>query len=265
MQKPKAPDGNEAREAIDSLGGYVYQLYQSALAWMELTDDEFLFLEVAEDYIVVARDALRGTQIKRTSGAVTINSADIIASIDSFVELQTRNPQLEVHLRHITTSSIGRERSARARLGDTPTLDSWRNVARFGEVKPLRDILLSSRISDQAKQYISSLDDDDFRKRFLRRVHFDCGALQSNLFRRQLESKVIKALQERGGTASQAKQCLNSLLVFLLRKTIEPNRDDRAVNRADLESLFENATHVNINRAQLEIQTDLGSGPINLV
>ncbi|MEE4013918.1 hypothetical protein V1T76_17765, partial [Roseibium sp. FZY0029] len=104
MQKPKAPKGNEAREAIDSLGGYVYQLYQSALACMDLNDDEFLFLEVSEDYTIVARDALQGTQVKRTSGAVTINSPDIIASIDSFVELQTRNPQLEVHLRHITTS-----------------------------------------------------------------------------------------------------------------------------------------------------------------
>ncbi len=265
MQKPRAPKGNEAREAIDSLGGYVYQLYQSALAWMDLNDDEFLFLEVAEDYAVVAHDALQGTQVKRTSGAVTINSADIIASIDSFVELQTRNPQLEVHLRHITTSSIGRERSASARLGDTPTLSSWRNVARFGEVAPLRDILLSSRISDQAKQYISSLDDYDFRARFLRRVHFDCGALQSDLLRRQIESKVIYALRERGGTASQAKQCLNSLLVFLLRKTIERNRDDRAVNKGDLESLFESATHVNVNRAQLEAQSNLVNRALSAV
>lgn len=265
MQKPRAPKGNEAREAIDSLGGYVYQLYQSALAWMDLNDDEFLFLEVAEDYAVVAHDALQGTQVKRTSGAVTINSAAIIASIDSFVELQTRNPQLEVHLRHITTSSIGRERSASARLGDTPTLSSWRNVARFGEVAPLRDILLSSRISDQAKQYISSLDDDDFRARFLRRVHFDCGALQSDLLRRQIESKVIYALRERGGTASQAKQCLNSLLVFLLRKTIERNRDDRAVNKGDLETLFESATHVNVNRAQLEAQSNLVNRALSAV
>jgi hypothetical protein len=257
MQKPKAPKGNEAREAIDSLGGYVYQLYQSTLAWMDLNDDEFLFLEVAEDYTVVARDALQGTQVKRTSSAVTINSADIVASIDSFVELQTRNPQLEVHLRHITTSLIARERSAATRLGNTPTLHVWRNLARVGEVAPLRDILLSSRISAQAKQYISALDDNGFRERFLKRVHFDCGVLEDGLLRRQLESKVIRALLERGGTASQAKQCVNALLIFLLKKTIHPSRDERAVNKADLESLFESATHVNINRAQLEAQNDL--------
>ncbi|WP_421522038.1 AAA family ATPase [Ochrobactrum quorumnocens] len=265
MEKPKAPTGNQAREAIDSLGGYVYQLYQSALAWMDLNDDEFLFLEVAEDYTVVARDALRGTQVKRTSGAVTINSPDIIASIDSFVELQTCNTQLEVHLRHITTSSIGRERSASSRLGDTPTLDSWRNLARIGEVTPLRSILMSSGISDRAKRYISALDDNDFRERFLRRIHFDCGALNYGLLRRQLESKVIKALRERGGTATQAKQCLNSILITLLKWTIEPIREERVVNKGELESLFESATHVNINRAQLEVQNELVNKALSAV
>jgi hypothetical protein len=42
--------GDKAREAIDALKGYVYQIYQSALAWIELGPEEFLFLEVAEDY-----------------------------------------------------------------------------------------------------------------------------------------------------------------------------------------------------------------------
>jgi hypothetical protein len=50
MNKISVPKGNLAREAIDSLRGYVYQIYQSALSWIELEPDEFLFLEVAEDY-----------------------------------------------------------------------------------------------------------------------------------------------------------------------------------------------------------------------
>lgn len=257
IHEQKPPKGNKDREAIASLGGYVYQLYHSALAWLELDDDEFLFLEVAEDYTVVAQGALQGNQVKRTSGTVTINSQDIIDSINSFVELQTQNLPLEVHLRHITTSSIGRERSASDRIGTTPTLDTWRNVARFGDVDPLRDILLSSNISAQTKEYISTLNGEDFREKFLKRIHFDCGALQSDLLRRQLESRVINALRERGGTVSQAQQCLNTLLIFLLRKTIELKRDARSVTKGDLETLFERATHVNMNRAELEKQTDL--------
>lgn len=88
MPPVQTPIGDTAREAIDSLRGYVYQVYQSALAWTELNDDEFLFLEVAEDYAVAAKDALQAVQVKETPGRVTINSDDIVASIDSFVELR---------------------------------------------------------------------------------------------------------------------------------------------------------------------------------
>ena len=52
MPPEKTPLGNTSREAIYSLGGYVYQMYQSALAWTELEHDEFLFLEVAEDFAI---------------------------------------------------------------------------------------------------------------------------------------------------------------------------------------------------------------------
>ena len=72
------PKGDVAREAIDALRGYVYQIYQSALAWIELEPDELLFLEVAEDYTVVASNALKGVQVKETGHSVTINSDDII-------------------------------------------------------------------------------------------------------------------------------------------------------------------------------------------
>ena len=73
----KNPIGDAAREAIDSLRGYVYQVYQSALAWADLKEDEFLFLEVAEDYAVAASDALQAVQVKETARDVTINSDDI--------------------------------------------------------------------------------------------------------------------------------------------------------------------------------------------
>ena len=77
MPQKKTPIGDPAREAIDSLRGYVYQIYQSALAWTEIKGDEFLFLEVAEDFAVAAANALEAVQVKETAGRVTINSDDI--------------------------------------------------------------------------------------------------------------------------------------------------------------------------------------------
>ena len=82
--------GDAAREAIDALRGYVYQLYQSALALLELEPEEFLFLEVAEDFAIVAGDALNAVQVKETKNNVTINSDDIITSINSYVDLRQK-------------------------------------------------------------------------------------------------------------------------------------------------------------------------------
>jgi hypothetical protein len=48
------PLGDPSREAVASLRGYAYQLYTSALAWIDLRNGEELYLEVAEDYAVAA-------------------------------------------------------------------------------------------------------------------------------------------------------------------------------------------------------------------
>lgn len=255
MNKPTAPKGNENRQAIASLGGYVYQIYQDALAWLELDESEFLFLEVSQDFAKAAGNALNAVQVKGTSHPVTINSDDIVASIDSFVELQTKNPQLSIRLRHLTTSKIGKEKSGKDRIGDTPTLEVWRNVARAGDVSPLRGILLASKLSTKTKMFIRSLSDVEFREEFLKRIHFDCGATEAKFLRRQLRDKILSAIQGRGGTASQADECLNTVLVHLLEKST--HKTNRCVDRASLESLLEAATHITLTRAQFEVQNDL--------
>ena len=251
------PSGNPAREAIDSLRGYVYQIYQSALAWTEIKDNEFLFLEVAEDFVVAAANALEAVQVKETAGHVTINSDDIVASIDSFVELKEKTPSLNVSLRHLTTSTIGKEKSPKHRIGKTPTLIMWRNLAKAGELSDLRRILENSKLSDKSKKHIAALSDTDFRENFLRRIHFDCGAPGSRFLARQISSRVSNLVIERGGVHSQAASCTASILLSLLKLSTNRKRDERFVDRAGLEEHLEAATQITLNRAQFEAQNRL--------
>lgn len=250
MAKTSIPKGDKDREAIDALKGYVYQIYQSALAWIELKPDERLFLEVAEDYAVVSRNVLKGVQVKETAKSVTINSEDIITSIDSFISLRKNNPTLKVELHHLTTSKIGKEKFKSHRIGNTPTLIMWRKLAKVGDLKPLRRILATSKIS---KDYICELDDVDFREEFLKRIFFDCGALETTYLLPQLRSELLQLLLERGGNNAQLEGCLNSILIHLLRKATQ--KEERSVDRNELEDLLEKATQVTINRAQFEILT----------
>lgn len=254
MPPEKSPVGDSAREAIDSLRGYVYQVYQSALAWTELKEDEFLFLEVAEDYAIAAQSALKAVQVKETAGSVTINSGDIVTSIDSFVDLQAKNPALAVTLRHLTTSTIGKEKKIEDRVGDVPTLDAWRNLARSGDLTELRRVLGKSKLSKKTKNFIDSLDDHNLREKFLKRIHFDCGATESRFLARQVNSRISKLLLDRGGVHSQAQVCAANILLAVLKLSTNPKCDERFVDRNGLEELLEAATQVTINRAQFEAQ-----------
>lgn len=257
MPPEKPPIGDPAREAIDSLRGYVYQIYQSALAWTEIKGDEFLYLEVAEDYAVAAANALEAVQVKDTAGRVTINSDDIVASIDSFVELQEKNPSIKVSLRHLTTSEIGKEKSPKHRIGDTPTLISWRNLAKLGEPSELRDVLDQSKISKKSKKYIKDLNDTDLREKFLKRIHFDCGAPDSRFLSQQLDNRISELVLASGGLNSQAIGCTARILLTLLKLSTNKNRDERYVNRSGLEKHIEEATHLPVNRARFEAQNRL--------
>ncbi len=49
----RVPDEEKKRQAVDSLRGYVYQVYQTLLAWLDLNVDETLLLEIAEDYAMM--------------------------------------------------------------------------------------------------------------------------------------------------------------------------------------------------------------------
>jgi len=45
--KLQIPDDEIGRQAVDSLCGYVYQIYQTLNAWLILKENEILLLEVA--------------------------------------------------------------------------------------------------------------------------------------------------------------------------------------------------------------------------
>ena len=109
------PQGDPAGQAVASLRGYAYQIYASCLAWLNLGDNEALYLEVAQDYAMAAKKALSAVQVKDTEARITINSASIRHAIDDFVDLVKRNPGKRVLLRFLTRSDVGAEKKLKDR------------------------------------------------------------------------------------------------------------------------------------------------------
>src|SRR5260221_8208823 len=76
--------GDPKRQAPDLVKGLVYQIWRSVEAWINLADDELLYLEGAEDYDVVSDKSGTTVQIKASAGKITLRSKAVISALNSF-------------------------------------------------------------------------------------------------------------------------------------------------------------------------------------
>jgi hypothetical protein len=247
-----APQGDVARQAVAALRGYAFQLYGSVLAWLELKDGEDLFLEVAEDYAVVAQDALKAVQAKETlaSGAVTLNTAGVKEAINSFVDLSNRNPARTVSLRYFTTSPIGLEKEVADRIEGMAGLKYWGSVARGADVAPLRARLLRLELKQQTRAYIEALDDEGLRDNLIGRINWDCGQGGLQDLEGEIEAKLLRlALPGIRIEPDQVRRVTRALVEQTLRTAV--SAPPRRLSTADLNRSIQGVTHTQILTSDL--------------
>ncbi|WP_343654156.1 hypothetical protein [Paraburkholderia caribensis] len=248
------PVGDPRRQAVASLRGYAYQLYVSAVAWVELRAGERLYLEVAEDYAVAAEGALKGVQVKDTaqSGSVTINSADVLETIDAFVDLVERNPGLRVSVRFLSTSEIGQERSLKDRVEGESALRYWQKAAAGADVGPMRMALENASLSERARAFIAARDDDQLRREFLQRIHWDCGRPALEDIKSDLETALIEFGSERLRLTPRDCEVLPAVVLGKVLETTV-GATPRRLMQADLLRVCEEHTRVSLPKSTLAV------------
>lgn len=257
------PQGDAARQAIDSLRGYVYQVTAAALAWLDVDGKSKIFLEVAEDYAVVAAGAISAVQVKDTqaSGKVTLNTESVRDAISSFVTLTALNHDADVHLRYFTTSEIGTEKAMQDRPGGVPGLVYWRNVAKGADATPLREMLDSDKFPDPVREFVRSRGDDELRRDLFRKIHWDCGRPDLASLRKEFQDRLVVVGRDTFGIpAPDALRISNLLVHHVLEKSIESSAAERVLTRADLISVTDNASRVSVPKAMLGMFADTSSG-----
>jgi hypothetical protein len=249
------PCGDPRRQAVDSLRGYAYQLYVSALAWLRLQSEERLYLEVAEDFTLVSRDALEGVQVKDTSGSgrVTINSEDVRQALASFVELVKRNPRVKVTLRFLSTSEIGVEKSLEDRAAAQSVLEYWRKAASGADVTPLREAVLRAEITDEVRTFIQARDDDALRRDLLQRVFWDCGFAALDGVKRELADALVVYGSDRLRLTPRDVEGLPAMVVGeVLDASLRSEAHARWLDAAALLRLCEERTRTAVPKSLLE-------------
>ena len=241
-----------ARTAVASLRGYVYQTLAAALAWLDLADRSKLYLEVTEDYAVVARDAVHLTQVKDTagSGRVTLHTKNVRDVVARFVALSERDPSERIFLRFLTTSEIGNERPPVGLPSREAGLSYWRRCATRAEVQPLREVLEARPYSQAVHDFCRARTDTELRRDLFRRIHWDCGRPDFRSLRRELEARLVVLGKDRFGVVSaQVPTLADSLLCTVLEKSILSEPEERVLTRADLYSAIDAATMVSMPQA----------------
>lgn len=243
------PPEDLIRQATASLRGYVYQLHASAAAWLDLRADDDLYLEVAEDFTELLRepgrmnDILRATQVKdtRESGAVTLNSPDVLAAIESLHRLRICNPNREVRFVFLTTSHIGKERKDALPSG-VSGLTAWEAAASGGDVGELRTALLQRTLSEPLRSFLRNSLPEQLRAELFSPMVFACGALDWRSLEESNRRTIVDRRLQLRSTADMAHRAYDAVFRDAVACALGPN--PRRLNGTQLQACLESATSI---------------------
>jgi tetratricopeptide (TPR) repeat protein len=243
--------GDKRRQATASIRGYVYQAYQSILAWIRLGNDEVLFLEGAEDFDVHNADEVTATQVKDTagSGTITLRSGDAVAAINNLWRHSQNNSDKAVSLRFLTTASPGREQGGE--FGDIATgIECWSLAKRDDELplEPLTSFLLSLELEPSLTDFLRASDDHAIRKELISRLDWDTGYKPIEGLVADINDRLVIFGDQRGINSYQSEKVLDTLL----RKVADLLSSDaeRRLIYADFIREFEGATMELVSREE---------------
>jgi hypothetical protein len=243
------PPGELSRQAISPLRGYAYQLHQSVASWINLPIGATLHLEVAEDYATVAlepkrlEEVLAATQVKdtRESGAVTLNSQDVLDAITHLWNLQEANPGRDVRLVFLTTSPIGAEHK-RLLPNGVRGLEAWRDAAEGGDVAEVRKALCLRLPAGKLADFVREAEDAELRDNLLRRLTFACGAPDGKDVEARGRAALVAMRDLVQATSDLAERAYDVLLVEVLNTIIRSQT--RTLTRDRFLELFRQATSI---------------------
>lgn len=234
---------NTARVATDSIRGYVYQIYQSIYAWINLQEDEILFLERAEDFDIEQEDSISTVQIKDTqkSGNITLRTQGCIDALNNYWELATNNPNKRIRLRYLTTSNPGVEQGSVLKE-PSEGLKYWNRASRDADTPthPLRNLLKDLKLSDALKLFVCESSDEEFRIKLIQPIHWDTGREDTIALQELVQEELILHGNRLKISPHYSRQAIGHLLKTVVDMIIADS--DRKLSKVAFLKAFEEAT-----------------------
>lgn len=252
-----APSEQQARQACASLAGHLYQAVRAASNWIQLSENERLLIEVAEDFAILVSGALSMTQVKHQTGAtVTLRNDGVRKSLAALLSFQDANSGISVRLNYLTTADIGTEVGAELPDG-VGGIAYWHQAARGADAEPLRRLLIDTQTDERVLDFLRQADAATLRARLIERVSWLTGSDPLDRSTRSLEARLESLALDRTGFAEDGARAVPFVIHRLLTTAAS---DQRELSRADFEQVWAQATTLPVSFAFMRHATAAMAG-----
>jgi hypothetical protein len=241
------PAAQKNRQATASLAGYAYQFYATISAWLDLDENQTLWIEAAEDLAVTGENIATLTQVKNTAVSITLNTASVKMHLESYWDFQKSNPNKEILLNYLTTSNIGQEQSL-SFPNSKKGLEYWQDCKREDvDIEPLRTALQTIGFSQDLTAFIKDADAETLRNKLIRKISWLCNAEEIQQYKQSILDKIV--CRHGANEAERIFDALYRKLTDAVCKKVQA--EERRFKRADLLRIVSEQANVSVSRDAL--------------
>ena len=241
QRKRKRLTANSMRQAHNQVRGYLYQIWHSVNAWLDLADDEILYLEGAEDFDTISDDTATATQVKDTQRNITLRSQEVNDAINHYWELRNNNSDRRVKFRFLTRSKIGVEQGNPFGKGEAG-LQVWKRCSGNEAVitKISQFLQLEGKISDEIKIFLKQADPQKIYKQLIEPIAWETDSKDASYVEQSINEKLVRHGHQLGVLPSEAKKVLDALLKAALK--VATKKENRVLTKVRFFEIFEAET-----------------------
>ena len=233
------------RQANHVLQGYHYQLCHTVNAWLNLADNDILYVEVAEDFDIESDGTFTATQVKHTQRNISLRSEQVIDAINNFWKLRNENSDRCVKFRLLTKSKIVKEKDNEFGM-DKPCLELWSRCPDDEVIiKKISDFLQNDKkISDEVKTFLKKASPQEIHEQLIEPITWDTDAKDVISVEHEIKEKLIYHGKEDKVPASYVKKVFAHLFTEVF--SVATRKDNRKLTQARFLEIFEEQTTVRV-------------------
>ena len=245
MSKKKAKrqglKAESKRQADDVLRGYLYQIWHSVNAWLDLTEDEILYLEGAEDFDRVSDGSATAVQVRNTQHKITLRSKEVNGAINHYWKLRNNHPDMCVKFRFLTRSMITKEKGNP--FGeDQAGLHIWsRCSGDEAAITKISEFLQTEgKISEEVDGFLKKAKPQKIYEQLIEPIAWETDSKEASFVEKSIRDKLIY----HGDRSNIPPSYSSEVVDHLLREAfvVATQRENRELTRARFLEIFEEKT-----------------------